>query len=269
MPEINSSDIGQFCWADLSTTDPEAAKTFYGSLFGWDIEDMPLPGGGVYSMARKNGRYVGAVSAQMDEERAQGAPPHWNAYVNVDDVDTYAKRAEAGGGTILMAPFDVLDSGRMAVLLDPTGAVFCMWQPQEHSGFGLVGEPGAMVWNELITSDTAKARTFYTELFGWKAEAMPAPGGSNVTEYIVLNLGDAPVAGLMTTPEGMEMPPNWTVYYATADCKASAAKVTELGGQIYFGPQFMETVGTFATCADPQGAVFALLEPDPGAQAPQ
>jgi uncharacterized protein len=265
MPETNAFDTGKFCWADLATTDPEAGKAFYSSLFDWEIEDMPIPGGGTYSMARVKGRYVGAVSAQMDEEKAQGVPPHWNVYVSVDDVDTYAKRAEAAGGTVLMQPFDVLDSGRTAVIADPTGAVFCMWQPQEHPGYGLVNEPGAMDWNELMSPDPERARAFYTELFDWKAETAPMGEGAEASDYTVFSVGEQPVAGLMQTPEGLEMPPSWTVYYNVADCDATAAKVTELGGQVYFGPHFMETVGKFATCADPQGAVFAIIEPDQSA----
>jgi uncharacterized protein len=266
MAETNGFETGKFCWADLVTTDPDAAKGFYSSLFGWDIEDMPIPDGGTYSMAKVKGRYVGALSAQMDQERSQGIPPHWNVYVSVDDVDTFAKRAEAAGGTILMSPFDVLDSGRMSVVADATGAVFCMWQPQEHPGFGLVNEPGTMDWNELLSPDPEKTRAFYTELFGWKAETMPM---GDAGDYTVFNLGETPVAGLMKTPEGVQMPPSWTVYYNVADCDASAAKVTELGGTIYFGPQFMETVGKFATCADAQGAVFAIIEPDRSAQPQQ
>jgi uncharacterized protein len=269
MPQINSFDSGRFCWADMTTTDPGAAKTFYSSLFGWEIEDMPLPEGGTYSMATVNGRRVGALSEQMEQERSQGIPPHWNVYVSVDDVDTYAKRAEAAGGTTLMAPFDVMDSGRMAVVADPTGAVFCMWQPKEDPGFGLINEPGAMDWNELLSGDPEKARAFYTELFDWKAESMAMGEGPDAGEYTVFSLGETPVAGLMKTPEGMEMPPSWTVYYNVADADATAGRVTELGGQIYFGPHFMETVGKFATCADPQGAVFAIIEPDRSAPAPQ
>jgi predicted enzyme related to lactoylglutathione lyase len=264
MPEVDGFETGKFCWADLSTTDPAAAKTFYSSLFGWEIEDMPIPGGGTYSMARMKGRYTGALSEQMEQERAQGVPPHWNVYVSVDDVDTFAKRAEAAGGSIMMPAFDVLDSGRMAVLADPTGAVFCLWQPQEHAGYGLINEPGAMDWNELVSPDPEKARAFYTELFDWKAETMNM--GPEAGDYTVFSVGEQQVAGLMKTPEGAPMPPSWTVYYNVADCDASAAKVSELGGQIYFGPHFMERVGKFATCADAQGAVFAIIEPDQSAQ---
>jgi hypothetical protein len=263
VPQTESFDTGQFCWADLATSDPEAAKIFYSSLFGWDIEDMPVPGGGTYSMSSVGGRYTGALSGQMDEERAQGVPPHWNVYISVDDVDTFAKRAEAGGGSILAPPFDVLDSGRMAIVADPTGAAFCMWQPKEHPGFGIVNEPGAMDWNELLSPEPEKARSFYTELFDWKVETMPM---GDAGEYTLFNLGERPVAGLMKTPEGMPMPPSWTVYYNVSDCDASVTKVQELGGQVFVGPNAMEGVGKFATCADPQGAVFAIIEPDPNAQ---
>jgi uncharacterized protein len=264
MPEINNSETGSFCWAELSTTDPDGAKTFYTSLFGWDVDDMDIPGGGVYSMYKLNGRYVGASSAQRDEEKAQGVPPHWNLYVSVDDADSYAKKAEAAGGTILAPAFDVMDAGRMAVVADPTGGVLGLWQSGNHRGFGVVNEPGAMSWNELLTPDLDKVKGFYTETFGWEAGDFPTPDGN---PYTVFTKGEKQVAGAMKNPQGMEdVPPSWRIYYEVADCDATAAKVKELGGQIYFGPDDVPSVGRFASCADPQNAAFSLLQPEPSAQ---
>jgi predicted enzyme related to lactoylglutathione lyase len=267
MPEKNGFDTGEFCWAELSTTDPTAAKDFYTNLFGWGVEEVPIPESDIpYRMFTAGGRHVGGVFVQMDEERKQGVPPHWTLYVGVDDADGYAKRAEAAGGTVLAPAFDVMEAGRMAIVADPTGAVLGLWQAGQHHGYGVVGEAGSVVWHELMTSDMAKAKAFYEEVFEWKGEAFATPGDDGGGNYTVFSKGDAQVAGAMENPQGMEStPPHWMLYYAADDCDATAAKVKELGGQIYFGPEDIPTVGRFATCADPQGAAFSLLQPDPSA----
>ena len=264
MPETNGFDTGQFCWSELSTTDTTAAKTFYTSLFGWGVEENEVPGADEpYRMFTIGDRYVGGAFRQMDEERAQGVPPHWNLYVSVDDADGYAKRAEAAGGSVIAPAFDVMDVGRMAVIADPTGAVVSLWQPGQHHGYGIVGEEGSVTWHELMTSDAGKAQAFYEEVFEWKGEEFPTPGDGGGAPYIVFKKGEVQVAGCMQNPPGMEsIPPHWMLYYSVSDCDASAAKVKELGGQVYFGPEDIPSVGRFATCADPQGAAFSLLQPD-------
>ena len=269
MAEKNGFANGEFCWAELSTTDPGAAKDFYTSLFGWGLEDAEVPGSDTpYSMFKVGDGYVGGAFVQMDEERKQGIPPHWTLYISVDDADGFAKRADAAGGTVLAPAFDVMDAGRMAVIADPTGAVFGLWQAGQHRGYGVVGETGAVTWHELMTSDVAKAKAFYEEVFDWKGEAFPTPGNDGGVPYTVFKKGEEQVGGAMQNPEGMEsIPPHWMLYYYSDDCDATANKVKELGGQIYFGPQDIPTVGRFATCADPQGAAFSLLQPDPQAQA--
>jgi predicted enzyme related to lactoylglutathione lyase len=114
----------------------------------------------------------------------------------------------------------------------------------------------------------AKTKAFYEEVFEWEGEAFPTPGDGSGGAYTVFKKGDEQVAGAMTNPQGMEsIPPHWALYYEVTDCDASAAKVKELGGQIYFGPEDIPTVGRFATCADPQGAAFSLLQPAPQGQA--
>ncbi len=129
---------GTFSWADLGTTDFAGAKTFYKELFGWELEDMPAGEGFVYSMARLDGKYVAAIYEQMEEQRAQGVPPNWLSYITVDDLEARTAEAERLGAGVLSPPFDVLDSGRMSLVSDPTGAVFSMWQPGNHIGAQLV-----------------------------------------------------------------------------------------------------------------------------------
>ena len=261
MPTVDGFKTGYFCWADAATSDHQAGRDFYVNLFGWEADDMPVPGGGTYTMFKVGGRNVAAISAQQDEERAQGIPPHWNVYVSVDDVDSFTKEAEAAGGAVLMPPFDVLDSGRMAVIADPAGAVLGLWQPAAHRGYGLVSEPGAPDWHELLSADLDRARNFYRDLFRWEVEDSEMPNAT----YTLFRDGDTYVAGAMARPEDMgDMPSHWTVYFNVADCDAAAARVKELGGQIYVEPMVIESVGKFAACADPQGAAFSILKPETG-----
>ena len=123
---------GAPCWVDLATTDQAAAKSFYGGLFGWSYEDMPMDEAGHqrYSMASLGGSYAAAIYTQQDEQRQMGIPPHWSVHLTVDDVDATAGRVTELGGTLLMEPFDVFESGRMAILSDPAGAAVALWQPR-------------------------------------------------------------------------------------------------------------------------------------------
>lgn len=132
---------GTFSWVDLTTTDRDAAKRFYSELLGWEYDDQPSEGG-VYSMARRYDTNVAALYDQQESERAQGVPPHWNNYVTTDDADRAAAQVKQLGGSVLLEPFDVFDAGRMAVIADPTGAVFSVWQPRQNIGAGHVNDAG-------------------------------------------------------------------------------------------------------------------------------
>ena len=169
MGERDSYPAGTFCWADLGTTEGPDARDFYTALFGWDAEDLPAGDDGVYTMFRKEGRDVAALYEMGADERGQ-LPAHWSSYVNVEDLDAVAKRAVELGASVVAEPFDVMDSGRMAVLRDPGGAHVHLWQPGRHIGAGRVNETGCMVWNELATPDVAAAVEFYRELLGWEGE---------------------------------------------------------------------------------------------------
>ena len=159
---------GTFSWTDLTTTDQEGAKAFYGGLLGWDFEDNPVGDGMVYSMARVGGKNVGAISTQPQQQRDAGVPPMWNSYVTVESADATAQRAGDLGATVHAPPFDVMDVGRMAVIADPQGAFFEIWEPRASIGAELVNVPGAMVWNELATTDLDAGAAFYRDLFGWE-----------------------------------------------------------------------------------------------------
>jgi hypothetical protein len=204
------------------------------------------------------GRGVGALYTQKKEERAHGVPPHWNSYVAVENADAAAAKAKQLGGTLLAEPFDVMDVGRMAVIQDPTGATFCVWQAMKHTGAAVLGEPGSLVWTELMTKDTARAQTFYTGLFGWKAETMRgAPMSYTVFKREGAEMGSAGM--LAITPEMGPVPPNWLPYFAVTDCDATVATAGKLGGKTIVPPQDVPDTGRFSVLEDPQGATFAVI----------
>ena len=164
-------------WVDLSTTDVAGSKEFYSSLFGWEWEanDTDEPGN-QYHMARIGGRAAAGLMQQPQEQVDMGLPPLWTVYLSVDDCDATAAKVEAAGGSVMAQPFDVMDAGRMAVVVDPTGAVVALWQPKEHIGAEVVNEPGAFTWAELLTPDQGAATEFFGKLVGWDSGAAEMPG---------------------------------------------------------------------------------------------
>ncbi|MGH7729931.1 MAG: VOC family protein [Candidatus Eiseniibacteriota bacterium] len=248
---------GTFCWPELATIDQPGAKAFYTRLFGWDAADLDMGGGESYTFFKLGGRDVGALYTMRPEERATGVPPHWNSYVAVTSADQAAAKAKSLGGTVILEPMDVFDSGRMAFIQDPTGAMVGVWQAKNHPGAGVLGETGALCWTELMTKDAAKARGFYSGLFGWSPEDRPM---GPMTYTIYMN-GNAQAAGMMqTTKEMGPIPSNWTIYYSVEDCDATAAKAGSLGGTITVPPQDIPGIGRFAALQDPQGAHFSIIK---------
>jgi predicted enzyme related to lactoylglutathione lyase len=250
---------GTFSWTDLTTTDQDAAKAFYGGLFGWEAEDMPVGEGVYYSMQRVDGKDVAAISPQPQQQRDAGVPPTWNSYISVENVDAAADRAKELGAIVHAPPFDVLDAGRMAVIQDPQGAHFLLWQPNRHIGAALVNAPGAFSWNELASPDLDASKAFYSSLFGWSVE--PFEGGPQ--PYLTIKNGDGNNGGIREL-DSPGPPPHWLVYFAIDDIDEGLAKVEQLGGTKHAGPIDIG-VAKIAVVADPQGAIFALyagqLEP--------
>lgn len=247
---------GTFCWVELGTTDGEAAKKFYTELFGWGFTDSPIGPSMVYTMLKLEGKDVGALYQMPGEMTSQGIPPHWLSYVSVTSADEAAKKAKELGGTLMKEPFDVFTVGRMAVVQDPTGAVFALWQAGTHKGAGVVNVPNSFCWNELATKDTAKAGDFYTGLFGW---------GKNVQQmgpmtYTSFTNDDRPAGGMFEEPPEMSnVPPHWLVYFAVNDTDAVLKKATELGATTIRPAMDIPGTGRFAIIQDPQGAVFGII----------
>ncbi|MGH2682836.1 MAG: VOC family protein [Actinomycetota bacterium] len=260
MTEATWYSQGAFCWAELATTDTDRAKAFYQQVFGLDVEDTSIPGG-TYSQFVKNGKYVAGLAEQQEQEREQGIPPHWNTYISVEDAELTSKEAERLGGTIVAPAFDVLESGRMSVVFDPTGAAIGFWQAKDHIGAQVYAEEGTITWWELITPDPRRAVEFYTELFGYGTEDFPVQQGT----YTMLQHRGENAAGVMPAPQP-EIPAAWTPYFHVADVDAALDRATGLGATAMMPVTEAEGVGRFSWITDPQGAVIAFIQPAPRSQ---
>jgi uncharacterized protein len=258
MANIDHYPPGSFCWFELGTSDQNSAKSFYKSLFGWDANDMPMGPDGVYTMFVLNGRNTGAAYTLWPDMVKQGVPPHWGLYIAVANVDESAAKAVKAGGAVIKPPFDVFNVGRMAVVKDPTGAVFQMWQEKRPSSEGIADVPGTFCWADLNTQNVDGAKKFYSEVFGWEI----APGEHDTSGYLHIKNGDKFIGGM--PPTSMlppNVPPHWMLYFLVTDTDASTKKVQELGGKVFMGPMTLEKVGRFSIVTDAQGASFALFQP--------
>ena len=250
MSERTAYEPGTPSWVDLTTTDPAAARAFYGGLFGWEAEDAgPVEETGGYAMFKLRGKQVAGVGPVMEE----GRPAAWSTYVSTDDVDAAVERARDAGAAVLVEPMDVMDAGRMAVVAHPAGGAVGFWQPRDHIGAELVNEPGTLTWNQLHTRDKDGALAFYGAVFGWTLGAwdgMP-----------VINLGERGIGGIMDMPPGTpdEVPAYWMTIFAVEDAAAAVAKAGELGGSVVVPPSEVPGVGRFAILTDPQGVYFGVI----------
>lgn len=258
MADIDALPPGSFCWPELSTTDQKGAVAFYRALFGWTVNEQPMGPTETYSTFEVRGRSAGAACTQRAEEK--GVPPHWGTYIAVASADDAVKKAKALGAKVFAEPFDVMESGRMAVLQDPTGAVFHVWQANKHIGIRVAGEPGALCWTELSTRDTKAAEAFYTGLFGWTAKRSAANAPMEYTEF---QMQGRSLGGMMPMPAQVPafVPPYWMPYFQVADCDASVATAQSLGGKLVVPPMVIPDGGRFAVLNDPQGAMFAVFTP--------
>ena len=248
MGERDRHEHGNFSWTDLSTPDAAASKAFYGGLFDWEFEDNPIPEGGVYVMAKLGGRSAAAMYETSERH------PAWASYVTVDDADAITERARELGANVMQGPFDVMDAGRMSVIQDPPGAVFCVWQPGRSIGAEVVNGPGALSLNQLNTTDPEAAQRFYTDLFGWRFEEMQGGPGP----YYGIYCGERVNGGMMQLPPGQPAPPHWLAYFGIDDIDAAAEQIGSAGGRIVV--EKMEVPGgQILVAQDPQGATFALV----------
>ena len=265
MQVVKEYPDGLFSWVDLATSDPVGAAAFYGGLFGWEAEALPIDMGGTYTMFRIDGHNVAGMGELSPEMQAQGIPPNWSSYVKHSDADVIAAKTTAAGGMVVMPPMDVMDQGRMMLATDTTGAAFGVWQPKNHIGAQLVNVPNTLVWNELATRDVAASQAFYEAVFGWTNE-------SDESGYVMFRNNGRMQAGMLAMNEafGDDVPPNWAVYFLVEDINASSQKAKALGGILIVPPTPAGEMGHFSVIQDPQGAIFSIIhfngpiDPPPG-----
>lgn len=244
---------GKFVWYEHFSADPARARAFYGPLFGWHVEDLPM-GEQRYPLIMNAADGIGGFRSA-----AAGAPAHWLSYLSVEDVDRAHAAALAAGAKAVMPPTDFAPVGRGSVLADPTGAVFSLWTSAQGDKPDVAEAPmGHWCWTELTTTDEQRALAFYEQVVGYTHDAMDmGPGGS----YYILKAAGQGRGGLMRNPPGMTAPPMWLPYVKVPDADATAAKAAALGGTVVVPPTDIPNIGRFAVFADPTGATIALLQP--------
>ncbi|HEX3087968.1 MAG TPA: VOC family protein [Ilumatobacteraceae bacterium] len=286
MQERKSYLPGVPCWLDIRPSDPQAAKEFYGGVFGWEFVDTAPEGAPVpYYVAQLRGLSVAAIGGARPGADGSG----WNPYTAVDSADRAVERVRQAGGTVVSEPMDIPGAGRMASFADSEGAVFSVWEARGFNGAQLVNEPGTWNFSELHTSDPGSAAKFYRTVFDWdvvdfsvgdsayrffKLDGYGASLAKNNPEFAERIAADESaaafadvVATLIDESSGPEASSaaRWSVTFAVDDADAIAAETERLGGKIIVPPFDVEPV-RMTVLADAQGAVFAASKFQPTAQ---
>jgi predicted enzyme related to lactoylglutathione lyase len=254
MADQDQAALGTIAWVDMQTPDLDKAKRFYGELLGWSFVGGDDPKTQFYTTAQIRGRRVAGISKLPSQSKTR---PAWTVYLATENAEDTARRIKDAGGTVLMPPMDVMELGRMAILADPTGANFGIWQAKEHRGAQVIEEPGAMAWHEIYTHDVTKARDFYARVFGLEQRRLDSPS----LEYWTLHKGAKTAFGVMQMTSSMpaDLPAHWNTYFAVADADAAAKKVTALGGTV-MAPPFDTPHGRMSVVIDPSGAAFCAIK---------
>ncbi|MFG2979775.1 VOC family protein [Streptomyces sp. NPDC048258] len=245
-------------WLDLGSPDTDGAARFYSALFGWNFVSAGPEAGG-YGFFQLDGKTVAALGPLTEE----GAASAWMVHFMSPDIQATAKAVKDGGGKVRMEPMDVMGEGWLAQFTDPQGAEFASWQPGKTAGLQRASDDNTLVWAELHVPDPGAAIAFYAGVFGWRHAEMEAPGMT----YRVLSVADgdqqdASFGGVAPhMGEGEES--RWTPYFNVPDVDATVTTATANGGSVVMPASDVPEVGRIAWVADPSGAVFALLKPDP------
>jgi uncharacterized protein len=239
------TQVGQFIWHDLLTTDVDRATRFYTELLGWEVAPWK-PGEIDYPIISSNGVMHGGFGA-VDE-----GSPHWIGHAVVEDVEEAVAKAKRAGGTVRGERGGHPEVGTWATIVDPQGGAISAFKPNYDSP----APSGVFVWDELLTSDPEAATAFYRGVFGWTAEPMDM---GEMGVYTLFKKADGEsVAGMMQKRRDEAGPAIWMPYLGADDVDTRAAKATKLGAQTLVEPMQIESVGRFAVLADPTGAAFGL-----------
>jgi predicted enzyme related to lactoylglutathione lyase len=252
VPTRQGAPLGAPCWIDLSTSDVEKSKAFYGAVFGWTFEDAGPDYGG-YVNAAKDGQPVAGL---MYNDPQYHSPDGWTTYLHTSDVHATLNAATAAGATVCVPAMVIKDKGHMAMFTDPTGAFIGLWQPIGHVGFTVVNEAGAPVYHQLTTRDYGKALDFYREVFGWQIQSV---SDTDEFRYSTAIFDGQPLLGVMDgtvdLPEGV--PSNWFYFLGADDVDKTVELVKDNGGSV-IRPAEDTPYGRLAAVADSTGAGFNL-----------
>ncbi|MFD4256838.1 VOC family protein [Streptomyces sp. NPDC058534] len=246
--KLHEPVTGGPCWAELGTDDLATAERFYSGLFGWRPETDPRQRASGHTIARLGGEAVAGLTPLSRPEQ----PVAWNVVFAVRDADTAVRQVTAAGGTVPEGPTDVLGHGRFVVVVDPTGALFQLWQPGSFAGAGLFNAHGSLGWVELLTREPDRAADFYTTVFGWSVTASEY--------YPQWGIGGADFGGMVTMDDKFphEVPAHWLPYFAVADVDTAAAGTTDGGGTVLMEPVSPPDGPRIAVLRDPRGAMFGV-----------
>jgi predicted enzyme related to lactoylglutathione lyase len=249
----NTND-GRFVWHEYLSTDPKATIAFYTEVVGWKTQ--PFGDGGHYVMWVGSQGPLGGVMKVPEEAAKMGVPPHWLGHVQVADVDATVARAKKLGAKVHKEPSDIPTVGRFSIIADPQGAAISLFKPASAMTLHDVQKDGEICWNELMTSDSAAAIKFYSEICGWKVieEMEMGPMGT----YRIFGVDGTRLGGMMTTPKGAPMPPAWIYYIGTSDLDGTMGRATKHGAKVINGPIDVPGGGRIVQMTDPQGAVCAF-----------
>ena len=253
MVAVTAHPPGIFCWPELATSDVSAAARFYAALFRWAADEMD-GGGHPYTMFSLDALEVGGAYTLHPDEAHQ--TPRWNSYISVENADAAVARAQELGGRQVAPPADVMDAGRMAVLADPSGATFCVWEARTHIGARALDVPGALCWTELVTPDLGAAEGFYTKLFGWTTER------DHVSEpsYVEVIHEGKPLASMLRSALSPNLKTSsWMPYFAVADVDDTLAIARRHFGKLLVPAADIPGVGRYAVLRDPLGAPFGIF----------
>ncbi|MGW2405025.1 VOC family protein [Streptomyces sp. NPDC001739] len=246
--KITEPTPGAPCWVELGTSDVDAAKVYYREVFGWRAETDLRPEAGGYTVFLLGAAPVAAVTPLY----APGQPTAWTVSFATRDADALAAAVTEAGGRQVMAPMDVFQQGRFAVLADPEGALFSVWQARDFPGAALLNAPGSLGWVELATRDEEAAKHFYTQVFGWTV-------GTH-EDYPQWGVDGADFGGLSALDEFYpdDVRAHWLPYFAVADVDETAARAAESGGMLLVPPTNVPEGPRIAVVRDPQGASFGI-----------
>jgi uncharacterized protein len=244
----SNQPLGTPTWIELDTPDVDQATAFYRALFGWDFEQVAAD----YTKCRLDGRAVAGIVSAPDAAAFQ-----WNVYLATGDCDGTAKRVTEAGGTLLAAPAEFDGLARTAIVVDPVGARFGLWQGRSLVGCQVVNEPNSLVRNDLATPGPEPARQFYTAVFGFtldRNEDLPD------FDFTFLRRPDGhEVGGIFGAPS---MPASsWSTTFEVADTDAVVARATAAGGTA--GEPDNMLYGRFAAITDPFGTEFSVITRPP------